>query len=195
MARATLGFCFTIAAVLAADLVTAQTLQSGKAPAQAAPNMAGQQINYIQRREAETWRASDLIGKDVYGASNQNIGEVADVLISRNGQVVGLAIEVGGFLGIGESKVAVPLDAVQFLGGSAGVTTALPTTPNPTGTRGAAGSATTGTGSPQDPTSNISTMRANAGSAAVPGDGLPERIVLNVTKQQLEAAPKFEANR
>lgn len=71
-------------------------------------------INYITRREPDVLRGSDLIGMDIFGSNNDDMGEVDDVLINRNGQVVGLVLGVGGFLGIGETKVAVPMNAVQF---------------------------------------------------------------------------------
>ena len=54
----------------------------------------------------------------MYGANNENIGEINDVLINRNGQVVAVIIGVGGFLGIGEKDVAVPMSMLLFQPGA-----------------------------------------------------------------------------
>jgi sporulation protein YlmC with PRC-barrel domain len=51
--------------------------------------------------------------QSVYDPAKDKIGTVDDVIISDSGQVTGLMIGVGGFLGAGEKDVAVPLDAVK----------------------------------------------------------------------------------
>lgn len=56
-----------------------------------------------------TFEADNLIGMDVHGAQGEDIGEVGDVLISSDGKVEAVIIDVGGFLGIGEKQVAVSL--------------------------------------------------------------------------------------
>ncbi|KEQ08130.1 PRC-barrel domain-containing protein [Pseudorhizobium pelagicum] len=59
----------------------------------------------------------------------------------------------------------------------------------------ATGNTTTGTGMPA--TGDDAQMAANAGGETIQigDDGLPDRIVLNVTRQQLEDAPAFEGVR
>jgi sporulation protein YlmC with PRC-barrel domain len=52
----------------------------------------------------------NLIGKNVYGANGNQVGEVNNLLIGADGRVHAAVIEFGGFLGIGEHKVAVPWD-------------------------------------------------------------------------------------
>jgi len=51
--------------------------------------------------------------QSVYDPAKDKIGTVDDVIIGDNGQVTGLIIGVGGFLGAGQKDVAVPLDAVK----------------------------------------------------------------------------------
>src|SRR5690606_20475353 len=46
-------------------------------------------------------RADDLIGTTVYGAGDENVGSIADVILSSDGQVDAVTVDVGGFLGIG----------------------------------------------------------------------------------------------
>src|SRR5512133_3824625 len=43
-----------------------------------------------------------------------NVGEVMDVLVDREGKATALIIGVGGFLGAGEKDVAVPFNSVQI---------------------------------------------------------------------------------
>ena len=55
----------------------------------------------------------NLIGKDVYGANGKEIGEINNLLIGPDGRVHAAIVEFGGFLGIGEHKVAVPWDQLN----------------------------------------------------------------------------------
>lgn len=59
-------------------------------------------------------RAEDLVGTTVYGADDANVGEIGDVVLSQDGKVDAIIIDVGGFLGIGEKKVAVKTSALQL---------------------------------------------------------------------------------
>jgi sporulation protein YlmC with PRC-barrel domain len=51
----------------------------------------------------------------VYDAKNNKIGDVNDVLTSKDGKIETLIIGVGGFLGVGEKDVAVPFTAVKVV--------------------------------------------------------------------------------
>ena len=59
--------------------------------------------------------ASDLIGAMVYSRELEVVGEVTDVVISLDGQVDGVIIGVGGFLGLGEKRIAVKLQSLEVL--------------------------------------------------------------------------------
>jgi sporulation protein YlmC with PRC-barrel domain len=65
------------------------------------------------------WSAKkDLLEKDVYNDKKQDIGEVEDVVVSPEGKTVSWAIiGVGGFLGIGERLVAIPMDHLKLENG------------------------------------------------------------------------------
>jgi sporulation protein YlmC with PRC-barrel domain len=59
------------------------------------------------------WSAKkDMMGKAVYNDNNERIGDVNDLIISRNNSSF-VVIGVGGFLGIGEHDVAVPLSHIR----------------------------------------------------------------------------------
>ncbi|WP_137157587.1 PRC-barrel domain-containing protein [Rhizobium sp. FKL33] len=76
-------------------------------------------------------RASEFIGQRVYAteqamATDQavqpgaerdwdDIGEINEVLLDRQGDVKAVVLGVGGFLGIGEKNVAVAMDQVKFV--------------------------------------------------------------------------------
>jgi sporulation protein YlmC with PRC-barrel domain len=58
-------------------------------------------------------QAGNYYKQNVYDPSDNKIGEIADVVMGRDGKIEGFIVSVGGFLGIGEKDVAVPFDAVR----------------------------------------------------------------------------------
>ncbi len=74
----------------------------------------------IDRSTLKELNAADIsteefVGTTVYGANDENIGEIGDVVLSQDGKVDAVIIDVGGFLGIGEKPVAVGMDNLQFM--------------------------------------------------------------------------------
>ena len=53
------------------------------------------------------WRSSEAIGQGVFNRSGERIGEIDELLIDGSGRVLAAVVGVGGFLGLGERKVAV----------------------------------------------------------------------------------------
>ncbi len=51
-----------------------------------------------------------LTGADVRDASDASIAEVQDLVLTADGQVTDVVLDVGGFLGIGAKRVAIPMD-------------------------------------------------------------------------------------
>lgn len=85
------------------------------APALAqAPAPAGQSGPFIAQAPDSVMRASKIIGLDVIGLDEHRIGDVRELMISREGQVEAVVIGVGGVLGIGQKSVAVPFDAMLW---------------------------------------------------------------------------------
>jgi sporulation protein YlmC with PRC-barrel domain len=56
------------------------------------------------------WRASKLIGASVYNDQNKRVGKIEDMIVSPDGKMSVAVIDVGGFLGIGKHRVAIPVD-------------------------------------------------------------------------------------
>jgi sporulation protein YlmC with PRC-barrel domain len=77
------------------------------------PAMAQSQVDYIAQQQSGEWLASRMIGVKVENSSGEALGDVNDLILGQNGEVVGAVIGVGGFLGMGEKNVAVPYSAVS----------------------------------------------------------------------------------
>lgn len=60
---------------------------------------------------------------DIIGADGEEIGEVEEVLMTADGRIVAVSADVGGFLGMGEREVVIPLERLVFA--ADGVTTDL----------------------------------------------------------------------
>jgi hypothetical protein len=59
------------------------------------------------------WSAADLIGARVRSADGGEIGEIQDLILSSDAQVVTAVVSVGGFLNIADKLVAVPYGDVR----------------------------------------------------------------------------------
>jgi sporulation protein YlmC with PRC-barrel domain len=60
--------------------------------------------------------AEGMMGKDVYGSDGSELGEVDDVIIDpQSGQAKQLVISSGGFLGIGEKKIAIDMQNAKMI--------------------------------------------------------------------------------
>ncbi len=67
---------------------------------------------YLTEQAADQLSANTYIGQAVYNGQNESIGNVNDLIMKKDGGLVAAVIGVGGFLGIGEKNVAVPMDKV-----------------------------------------------------------------------------------
>lgn len=55
------------------------------------------------------FRASKLLKADVYNDRNEKIGKIDDLVVQPDGKLTTAIIDVGGFLGVGSHRVAIPL--------------------------------------------------------------------------------------
>lgn len=61
-------------------------------------------------------KLSDLEDADLYSSvSGDEIGEVEDLIADTGGQIQYMEFDVGGFLGIGDKEILVPIDQIQIL--------------------------------------------------------------------------------
>jgi sporulation protein YlmC with PRC-barrel domain len=69
---------------------------------------------YLTEQSADQVSANTYIGQSVYNGQNESIGNVNDLIMKKDGGIVAAVIGVGGFLGIGEKNVAVPMEKVTI---------------------------------------------------------------------------------
>lgn len=69
---------------------------------------------YSEPKSAEL-TSENLTGATVYSANDENIGEVNKLVLNSDGSVKALVLDIGGFLGMGEHRVAVGLDQVKII--------------------------------------------------------------------------------
>jgi len=125
------------------------------------------------------WRASKLVGLNVYNDSNESLGSINDLLTDKNGDIKAAVIGVGGFLGVGEHLVAVAFDKLKFVD-------------DPVAYTGAANAPATGGARPST-TGTTTTGAATAPAPAVKKNPwYPDHAMLSATKDQLKAMPEFK---
>lgn len=91
--------------------VTPMTPAAPSANGSAATTTGG---SYLTEQGETQVSANDYIGKSVYTAADESIGNVTNLIMEENGGLVAAVIGVGGFLGIGAKDVAVPMDKVTM---------------------------------------------------------------------------------
>jgi sporulation protein YlmC with PRC-barrel domain len=69
---------------------------------------------YLTEQAENQISVNDFMGKEIYTADNQSIGDINDLLVAKDGGVVAAVVGVGGFLGIGEKNVAIPFDKITI---------------------------------------------------------------------------------
>ena len=57
----------------------------------------------------------DLTGARVYGANDEDIGEVNELLLDDSGKIKEAVLDIGGFLGLGEHQIAVTMDELKIM--------------------------------------------------------------------------------
>ena len=57
--------------------------------------------------------ATSFIGSSVYTSADENIGDINDIIFDDKGMIQAVIVGVGGFLGMGEKDVALPLDKIN----------------------------------------------------------------------------------
>jgi hypothetical protein len=65
--------------------------------------------------ETKELTSETLVGARVYGAKDEDVGEVSKLILNSDGSVKQLVLDIGGFLGMGEHRIAVGLDEVNIM--------------------------------------------------------------------------------
>jgi len=167
---------YTIAALTgSALLATVAFAQTATTPADTGKASAPATASDMSSSYQGTWRASKVVGLSVYNDSNESLGSINDLLMDKSGDVKAVVIGVGGFLGVGEHLVAVPIDKVKFVTEPVAYNSAS----SAPATGGARPGATTTTGAATAP-------------ASKPNPWYPDHAVFSATKDQLKAMSEFK---
>ena len=104
-------------------------LGTAAAAALAMPAAAQSTSTFLDAQAEHSFRASDFIGARIYASETEyteastegaqqdweDIGEINDVMLTREGDIDAVLLDIGGFLGIGERQVAIDMDAIKFV--------------------------------------------------------------------------------
>jgi hypothetical protein len=164
-----------------ADATKADAAKSDAAKSDARPPVAAQSTTAAPAaktaQQSGEWRASKLVGLNVYNDSNEKIGDINELISGKDGKIQTVVIGVGGFLGLGEHRVGLTWDQIKFVDEPVKTSSTAPATS--TSTR----PATTGSAAPAATTTTASGTR-----------DYPDHAVVSMTKDQLKALPAFKYN-
>lgn len=156
------------------------------------------------------WRASKLVGLNVYNDQNEKLGDINEILLDQAGKVHGVVIGVGGFLGMGEREIIVTMDKLKFV--NEPVRMSATTTSRPATTTTTTAPATTTTGAPvtqaergpmdrpattttvDRPAATTTTTTARPVRAANENWYPDHAILSGATKDSLKSMPEFRYN-
>jgi sporulation protein YlmC with PRC-barrel domain len=133
------------------------------------------------------WRASKVVGLSVYNDSNESLGSINDLLLDKSGNIKGVVVGVGGFLGVGEHLVAVSFDKIKFVDTPVVTTTASngapATSSGVNNTRPIGTTTTTGAATGTVATSAATTTK---------NPWYPDHALLSATKDELKNMIEFK---
>jgi sporulation protein YlmC with PRC-barrel domain len=166
-----------------ASALIATAMISGVAYAQSTPKAdAARSDAAVPHKDG--WRASKLVGVDVYNEANEKVGDINDVILDKSGKVEHVILGVGGFLGMGEHFVAVSYDKLKWVNEpartSVSTSDARPAT------------TTDGTARPATADGTRTTTGVATTNRAANDNWYPDHVVVNATKDQLKAMQQFK---
>ena len=117
---------------------------------------------WLTKEAQGEWRASRMVGLNVYNDENEKIGSIAELIVDRSGKLDAVVVGAGGFLGLGERDVAIPYGQINWVFTPVG--------------RGR---------------SSNGAIPADTARSTSDRELYPDHAVLNMTKEQLKMAPAF----
>ena len=174
---------FTAALASTALLATIASAQTPTTTTDRAANSATMSSSQLQG----DWRASKVVGLSVYNDNNEKLGSINDLVMDKSGNIKAVVLGVGGFLGMGEHLVAVPLEKVKFSSEPIAYTGTAST-----GTPGAGGGSMA-----NRPATSPTTMPPTTTGSATTGTTrsnpwYPDHAVFNANKDELKSMPEFK---
>jgi uncharacterized protein YrrD len=68
----------------------------------------------ISSQSSDQLLASKIRGADVYGTNDEKIGDISDLMFTKDGKLEAYIVSVGGFLGVGAKEVALAPSSLQL---------------------------------------------------------------------------------
>jgi sporulation protein YlmC with PRC-barrel domain len=166
-----------IGGLLASVMILPALAQSSSAPPAKSPaatsDSANKTTTTTSTAQGDMWRASKLIGLDVYNDKNEKLGDISELLVDKSGKVDGVVIGVGGFLGMGEHDIKVDMSKLKFVD-------------QPVKTSKSTNTTTTGAG-------GMAPSRATTTTTSTSHKWYPDHAVLSgATKDQLKSMTQFK---
>jgi sporulation protein YlmC with PRC-barrel domain len=156
----------------------ASTTPSAQPAQPSTPPATSSSATVAPKSQGDMWRASKLIGLNVYNDQNEKLGDISEVLLDKSGKVHGIVIGVGGFLGMGKHDILVQMDKLKF------VNEPVRTTSTTTTTTGS------GTGAATRPATTPSTTTTTSSTKS---KWYPDHAVLSgATKESLKSMAEFK---
>lgn len=162
---------FLAVALLGTALIGGAAFAQSTQPADRAAPAATAQPADAKLALKGNWRASKLMGLNVYNEANEKLGDINELLVDKSGKINAVVIGVGGFLGMGEHDIAVSMDKLKFV--------EEPVRTSSSSTSSTSRDTTTGAAS-----TNTTNRNAN--------DWVPDHAVMSGNKEQLKALPQFK---
>ena len=161
-----------LAAALLSSTAFAQTSQSTNPPPAAKADQAAPKL------ASPHWRTSKMIGLNVYNEQNEKLGDINEIILDKDGKVLGYVVGVGGFLGMGEHDILVEPSKIKFVN-------------EPRRTQTSANNPPAKTPNANPPAGTRTDATATAPRATTE-QWYPDHAMLSATKDQLKAMPEFK---
>jgi sporulation protein YlmC with PRC-barrel domain len=172
-------------------LVSAASAQTANSNSTSSPPAASSATTSTTNNKAfsEQWRASKMMGLDVYNDQNEKLGDISELLLDKTGKVDGVIIGVGGFLGVGTRDIKVSMDKLKFVDEPV-------RTSSSTRAPGAASGSSAPTTTASNTNSTMSDARsssASSTSSSTSKQWYPDHAVMSgASKEQLKSMPEFK---
>ena len=172
---------FIVAALLSTALMTgiasAQTSQTSTTNTTDRANPG-----VVMHKDGE-WRASKLVGLDVYNDAHEKIGNISEMVVDRSGKIENVILGVGGFLGVDEHYVAVAFDKLKWVNEPVRTSSTVP-----------ANNSTTTVGATNRGAAAGEVNQESRPVRSIDEKWYPDHALYNATKDQLKAMPEFKYN-
>jgi sporulation protein YlmC with PRC-barrel domain len=166
-----------IVSAFAQSAPSAPPAQSSPPMATPAPASKPAETTMTSASQSGQWRASKLVGLNVYNEQNEKLGDISEILLDKSGKVEGVIIGVGGFLGMGQRDIKVELSKLKFVD-------------EPPKAAATPATQTTGTGANRPAAQTAPATRASSDKKWYPDHA----VLSGATKDQLKAMPEFKYN-